>query len=215
MGSRQSGQRGGAGASDVRQADGDEGTAQHTDRGQSALRGEIGFAHSGHSLAGISSERRCSPSIVIDGVPVKPELSAVGRILRASAVPPPGHDGNFPALQILHRNFAVRASALEKFSGRDRNGFEVAIGARLAVNGDFELRARWICSSAPVLLRLAPHRLARWVLALEPVWRKPGAVARVLRSTRSFEAYFAGGGEHGRRVLETQAGRGSSNCLAN
>jgi hypothetical protein len=36
-----------------RQADGDEGTDQHTDRGQSALRGEAGFAHSRHSLAGI------------------------------------------------------------------------------------------------------------------------------------------------------------------
>ena len=45
----------------------------------------------------------------------------------------------------IHRNFAVRVSALEKFSGRDRNGFDVTIGARLAVNEDFKLRARWIC----------------------------------------------------------------------
>jgi hypothetical protein len=44
------------------QADGDEGPDQHTDRGQSALRGETGFAHSGHSLAGISSERPLFPA---------------------------------------------------------------------------------------------------------------------------------------------------------
>jgi hypothetical protein len=55
-----------------------------------------------------------------------------------------GYDGHLSSLQVFHRNFAVWVSALEKFSGRDRNGFDVAIGARLAVNEDFELSGGWI-----------------------------------------------------------------------
>jgi hypothetical protein len=38
----------------------------------------------------------------------------------------------------------VWVSALEELRGRNRNGFDVAIGARLAVNEDFELSAGWI-----------------------------------------------------------------------
>jgi len=34
---------------------------------------------------------------------------------------------------------------LEKFSRRDCNGFDVTIGAGLAVNEDFKLSAQWIC----------------------------------------------------------------------
>jgi hypothetical protein len=48
------------------------------------------------------------------------------------------------SLQVFHRNFAVWVSALEELRRRNRNGFDVAIGARLAVNEDFELSAGWI-----------------------------------------------------------------------
>ena len=54
------------------------------------------------------------------------------------------HRGDFAGPQIFHRDIAVWVSALEEFSGRYRHGFDVAIGARLAINQDFELRAWWV-----------------------------------------------------------------------
>src|SRR5260221_12197312 len=53
----------------------------------------------------------------------------------------------------------------------------------------------------PVFLRLSPHRLARRVLALEPVGRTAAAVGRVpaLRHD-AFEAHLASMGEYGRAV---------------
>ena len=49
------------------------------------------------------------------------------------------HRGAFAGSQVFHRDIAVWISALEEFSGRDRHGFDVAVGARLAVDRDFEL----------------------------------------------------------------------------
>ncbi len=67
---------------------------------------------------------------------------------------------------------------------------------------------------APILLRLAPHRLARRVLALEPVGRAAGAVGRGLALRHdALQAHLAGMREHGRAVgldmlVEPHAGRG-------
>jgi hypothetical protein len=52
--------------------------------------------------------------------------------------------GHLSSLQVFHCNFAAWVSALEELRGSNRNGFDVAIGARLAVNEDFELSAGWI-----------------------------------------------------------------------
>jgi hypothetical protein len=58
-----------------------------------------------------------------------------------------------------------------------------------------------LTSASPVLLRLAPHRRACRVLALEPVGRAPRAVARVLALRHdALQAHLAGMGEHGRAV---------------
>jgi hypothetical protein len=46
------------------------------------------------------------------------------------------------ALQVVDRDLAMRVTALEIFSGFDRNLFDVAIGPRLAVDEDFEDRGR-------------------------------------------------------------------------
>jgi hypothetical protein len=37
---------------------------------------------------------------------------------------------DFAGPQVFHRDIAVWISALEEFSGRDRHGFDVAVGAR-------------------------------------------------------------------------------------
>jgi hypothetical protein len=49
-----------------------------------------------------------------------------------------------PIRKIFGRDVAVWVFALEKLRGLDRDGFDVAIGARFAVNEDFELSAGWI-----------------------------------------------------------------------
>jgi hypothetical protein len=46
-----------------RQANDDESTDQHKDRGQSAFAGETGFAHSGQSLAGAVRSGYCTPTL--------------------------------------------------------------------------------------------------------------------------------------------------------
>ena len=45
--------------------------------------------------------------------------------------------------------------ALEEFRGFNCNGFDVAIGARLAINEDFELRAAW-CGGHLLLPQSSP-----------------------------------------------------------
>src|SRR5262245_41808596 len=55
--------------------------------------------------------------------------------------------------------------------------------------------------SSPVLLRLAPHRLAPRVLALEPVGRAARAIRRALHLRHdALQPHLAGMGKHGRSV---------------
>ena len=63
-------------------------------------------------------------------------IFAASRSLR-----PECHRGDFAGPQVFHRDIAVWISALEEFSGRDRHGFDVAVGARLTVDRDLELCA--------------------------------------------------------------------------
>lgn len=49
-----------------------------------------------------------------------------------------------PIRKIFGRDVAVWVFALEKLRGLDRDGFDVAIAARFAVNEDSELSAEWI-----------------------------------------------------------------------
>jgi hypothetical protein len=58
--------------------------------------------------------------------------------------------GNVSALQVVDRDLAMRVTALEIFSGFDRDLLDVAIAARPAVDHDFELRAAFIFSAAIV-----------------------------------------------------------------
>jgi hypothetical protein len=49
-----------------------------------------------------------------------------------------------PFCRVFHRDLAVRISTLEKFSRLDADRTQIAVGARFAVNEDFELSAGWI-----------------------------------------------------------------------
>jgi hypothetical protein len=51
--------------------------------------------------------------------------------------------GDLANSKIFGRDIAVWVFAPEELRGLDRHGFDVAIGARFAVNEDFELSARW------------------------------------------------------------------------
>jgi hypothetical protein len=61
---------------------------------------------------------------------------------------------NLANSKIFGRDIAVWVFAPEELRGLDRDGFHVAIGARFAVNEDFELSARWTkLPISPILFR--------------------------------------------------------------
>jgi hypothetical protein len=51
------------------------------------------------------------------------------------------HRGDFAGPQNFSPRYCCLGSPLEEFSGLHRHGFDVAVGARLTVDPDFELRA--------------------------------------------------------------------------
>jgi hypothetical protein len=55
--------------------------------------------------------------------------------------------------KIFGRDITVWVFAPEELRGLNRDGFDVAVGARFAVNKDFELSARWTKLHCPILFR--------------------------------------------------------------
>jgi hypothetical protein len=66
------------------------------------------------------------------------------RVLASRSLRPECYRGDLANSKIFGRDIAVWVFAPEELRGLDRDGFDVAIGARFAVNEDFELSAGWI-----------------------------------------------------------------------
>jgi len=66
------------------------------------------------------------------------------RVLASRSLRPVCYRGDLANSKILGRDVAVWNFAPEELRGLDRDGFDVAIAARFAVNEDFELSAEWI-----------------------------------------------------------------------
>ena len=71
------------------------------------------------------------------GVPSGP------RVLASRSLRPECYRGDLANSKIFGRGVAVWIFAPEELCGLDRDGFDVAMGARFAVNEDFELSAGW------------------------------------------------------------------------
>ena len=65
------------------------------------------------------------------------------RVLASRSLRPECYRGDLANSKIFGRDIAVWVFAPEELRGLDRDGFDVAIGARFAVNEDFELSAGW------------------------------------------------------------------------
>jgi hypothetical protein len=63
------------------------------------------------------------------------------RVLASRSLRPECYQGDLADSKISGRDVAVWVFALEKLRGLDRDGFDVAIGPRLAVDRDLEVRA--------------------------------------------------------------------------
>jgi hypothetical protein len=63
------------------------------------------------------------------------------RVLASRSLRPECYRGDRADSKIFGRDVAVWVFALEKLRGLDRDGFDVAIGPRLAVDRDLEVRA--------------------------------------------------------------------------
>ena len=76
------------------------------------------------------------------GVPSGP------RVLASRSLRPECYRGDLANSKIFGRDIAVWVFAPEELRGLDRDGFDVAIAARFAVNEDSELSAEWIFQSS-------------------------------------------------------------------
>ena len=66
------------------------------------------------------------------------------RVLASRSLRPECYRGDLANSKIFGRDIAVWVFAPEELRGLDRDGFDVAIAARFAVNEDSELSAEWI-----------------------------------------------------------------------
>ena len=66
------------------------------------------------------------------------------RVLASRSLRPECYRGDLANSKIFGRDIAVWVFAPEELRGLDRDGIDVAMGARFAVNEDFELSAGWI-----------------------------------------------------------------------
>ena len=66
------------------------------------------------------------------------------RVLASRSLRRECYRGDLANSKIFGRDITVWVFAPEELLGLDRDGFDVAIGARFAVNEDFEMSAGWI-----------------------------------------------------------------------